>query len=104
MTEVGNGWDDMPTDAEIIDLGNGAKYTRVVDKNGTWIAINEWHLTPTGRLCGGFVPFDVQSEWLAGGRPKWTVQSYDPLTLSPSLQCTSCGHHGHIQNGRWVPA
>lgn len=34
----------------------------------------------------------------------WTVVAEDPLTLSPSLLCTECGHHGHITEGRWQPA
>jgi len=34
----------------------------------------------------------------------WTVEKLDPLTLSPSLLCRRCGHHGFIRDGRWVPA
>ena len=33
----------------------------------------------------------------------WTVVSWEPLTLSPSLRC-GCGDHGFIRDGRWVPA
>lgn len=37
--------------------------------------------------------------------PVWTVQSLDPLTISPSVHCTvergGCGAHGFIENGRW---
>jgi hypothetical protein len=36
--------------------------------------------------------------------PKWQVESWEPLTLSPSLLCRLCGLHGFIQGGRWVPA
>jgi len=32
----------------------------------------------------------------------WTVESLDPLTLSPSLLCRACGDHGFIRAGRWV--
>lgn len=102
MSEVSDkGFEALPTEA--IDLGNGSHYSKVVDKDNKWIGINEWHLSPTGKLCGGWVPFNVQSEYLAGGE-KWTVNSYDPLDLSPSLLCTACGHHGFIRQGRWVPA
>lgn len=97
------GWADLPTDI-IIDLGNDTKYSKVVDKDKKWIGINEWHLNPNGELCGGWVPFDVKSDYINPNNPtKWTVESYEPLTLSPSLQCTTCGHHGHIRNNRWEP-
>ena len=36
--------------------------------------------------------------------PVWHVDSVRPLTLSPSLLCTECGHHGFIRDGRWIPA
>lgn len=34
----------------------------------------------------------------------WQVESWDPLTLSPSLACTRCNDHGFIREGRWEPA
>lgn len=34
----------------------------------------------------------------------WTVESWEPLTLSPSILRTECGCHGYIREGRWVPA
>jgi hypothetical protein len=34
----------------------------------------------------------------------WDLVSKDPLTLSPSLLCRACGHHGFIRDGRWHPA
>lgn len=37
-------------------------------------------------------------------RPRWQVESWEPLTLSPSLLCRTCGLHGFIRAGRWVPA
>jgi hypothetical protein len=33
----------------------------------------------------------------------WDLVSESPLTLSPSLLCRTCGHHGHIRGGRWEP-
>lgn len=36
-------------------------------------------------------------------RPSWTVESWDPLTVSPSLLC-HCGDHGFIREGKWVVA
>jgi hypothetical protein len=61
------------------------------------------HLKPDGSVCEGVVTFDtpIAREQFSG--PFWQVESWDPLTLSPSLKC-HCGDHGHIQQGRWVPA
>lgn len=32
----------------------------------------------------------------------WTVESWEPLTLSPSIQTGCC--HGYIRSGRWEDA
>jgi len=34
----------------------------------------------------------------------WQVESWEPLTISPSVLCLICGDHGFIRNGSWVPA
>lgn len=34
----------------------------------------------------------------------WTVESLEPLTLSPSILRLECGCHGFIREGKWVPA
>jgi len=62
------------------------------------------HIKKDETLCEGTVMFDgpVQNE-LEPERDKWIVHSWDPLTLSPSLQC-HCGDHGFIQVGKWVRA
>jgi len=57
--------------------------------------------TLVGGDCIGSVLFDVPGSPLQG--PKWAVESWEPLTLSPSVAC-SCGDHGFIRDGRWVPA
>ena len=60
------------------------------------------HPTPDGQECAGGVTFDVpEAEGLKG--PRWTVEQWEPLTISPSIRC-SCGHHGFIRESRWVPA
>jgi hypothetical protein len=65
-----------------------------------------FHQTPEGAPCSGAVTFDgeVQQRVEASGRSTWTVESWDPLTLSPSILCQRCGHHGFIREGRWVDA
>lgn len=34
----------------------------------------------------------------------WQIESWEPLTLSPSVLCLRCGAHGFVRNGRWVRA
>lgn len=103
MTEIKNKtFEEMLAEEGSIDLGNGSFYVKSVDREGNWIAITEWHKNPQGNLCGGWVPFNVESEYINASTPKWEVISRDPLTLSPSLLC-NCGNHGFIRNGRWEP-
>jgi hypothetical protein len=52
-----------------------------------------------GPVCVNPGPDDVKY-----GRDTWTLDSEDPLTLSPSLLCTQCGDHGLVREGRGVPA
>lgn len=61
------------------------------------------HKLPDGGECEGAITFDspIARDNFSG--PFWTVESWEPLTLSPSLLC-SCGDHGFIREGRWVPA
>jgi hypothetical protein len=61
------------------------------------------HKMPDGSYCEGSITFDVPlaREFFKG--PYWKVESWDPLTLSPSLRC-HCGDHGFIQKGQWVVA
>lgn len=63
------------------------------------------HLSPAGESCVSFVTFagDVQRRVEPDRRNTWTVESRDPLTLSPSVLC-SCGDHGFIRDGRWIRA
>lgn len=77
-------------------------YDKVLDRQGNWVGIHEWHLAE-GKRCGGFVTFDTPEahEVTTEASPKWTVESRDPLTLSPSLLCRRCGHHGFLRQGLW---
>ncbi len=62
------------------------------------------HLTPGGGECMGGITFagPVQQR-IEPNKQTWTVESWDPLTISPSLLC-HCGDHGFIREGRWVVA
>lgn len=63
------------------------------------------HFSPAGVPCAGFTTFAGEVQRLVEpARPNtWDVISWDPLTISPSVLC-SCGDHGFVQGGRWVPA
>ena len=62
------------------------------------------HNTPTGDYCMGYITIESETaRRVSTGNPTWDVESWDPLTLSPSLLC-SCGDHGFIRDGRWVRA
>ena len=63
-----------------------------------------YHHNPAGEWCAGFCTFagDVQRE-VAPSATVWQVESWDPLTISPSVLC-SCGDHGFIREGRWIRA
>lgn len=89
-----------------IDLGHGVRIQFTNTDKHAPVGLIEWHIAPgIGAQCGGAVLFDLPGvAEKFPGRPLWQVQSYDPLTLTPSLLCTTCGHHGFITEGRWVPA
>lgn len=63
------------------------------------------HRKPDGTECRSAVHFDIpEMAAVVKAAGLWQVESWDPLTLSPSLLCTECGDHGFIRAGRWVPA
>lgn len=68
-----------------------------------------WHLKPDDSPCYGFIHFDTPDiRRVFGGDSFWTVESWEPLTVNPSLLCTlskgGCGDHGWIKQGKWVKA
>jgi hypothetical protein len=79
-----------PQDADLPD----------VERIGAIIA----HHHPDGTLCEGSIMFDGEvTRRLFPGRPLWAVESWEPLTLSPSV-AAPCGDHGFVRVGRWEPA
>lgn len=95
-----------PPDLERRDLGHGVSWTRsTYGPDGTWVGILVWHpCVDPDRLGAGAVLFASAPPTLAGAR--WTVEDdrAEHLTLSPSILCRTCGHHGFVRAGRWVPA
>jgi hypothetical protein len=93
-----------------------------VDKPTGALIIHARASAPHG-YCEAAITFDVP--WLLASARKgygggqaalWQVQSFDPLTVSPSLLCKApvyndegtvigeCNDHGFIREGRWVRA
>lgn len=89
-----------------------------VEKAGA--SIGHYRPDDPTRYCEGGVTFDIpQMRAVNPDGVFWTVESWDPLTLSPSLLCkaplfddvthkpipnTECGDHGFIREGKWVRA
>lgn len=101
-------WPFTDTDVQMHDLGHDMWWTKVMDADGNWIGILEWHEciasqnhTDSGLSAGG-VNFENAPESVRGAR--WHKSSDDPLTITPSILCRTCGLHGFITKGRWVPA
>ena len=103
---------------DVVDLGHGhtlvfmswspdrelnPQYDGIPDVDRFGASIEHPHAV-TGQRCVGDLTFDgeVQRQ-VAPDRARWTVESWEPLTISPSVLC-SCGDHGFIRGGQWVPA
>lgn len=50
------------------------------------------------------ITFDVPGVAEVFGEPRWTVEQWEPLTISPSILAKTCGCHGFIREGKWVSA
>lgn len=90
-----------PDDA--IDIGGG-HFIEIVLYEGEAAGINDWHRRPDGTWCKGWISFNGSAWGKQFGNVGWDVVQREPLTLTPSLACRVCGDHGHVTNGRWVPA
>lgn len=107
----------MGDDIEYTDLGHGVRYAftgwypdRELNPDYEHLPDVERYMLLLDHQCGdqrianGCTLDNLVSQILDAGRPRWQVVSWQPLTLSPSLLCRSCGLHGWIRDGRWVPA
>lgn len=77
---------------QLEDLGHGVAIQRM-RINGRLEGLAYFHGD-----CQSYIPLKPEN---AEG---WDVISEDPLTLSPSVLCRSCGFHGFIRGGKWMPA
>lgn len=79
------------------------QYDGIPDAPKAGLIIDHPH-AKTGEPCSGGLRFDVPSmRAVAPESAFWQVESWEPLTISPSVLCP-CGDHGFIREGRWVPA
>ena len=87
-----------------LDLGHDHAAVLITPEGGSHpTGMDVHHLTPDGKPCVGWIPFDVPEHERLSADRKWQVDSRDPLTVSPSLLC-NCGDHGFVREGQWVPA
>lgn len=95
-----------------LDFGHGVLGRWITDDAGNRIGLLDSHPMPNppvpGRRCMGSIYFDIPETRAAAPQhaanyAMWQLNSLEPLDVSPSLLC-SCGHHGFIRSGRWVPA
>lgn len=97
----------LPDDTVWADLGHGIEVVLVHNGDRELIGLLERHAcrTPVGStyVSVGSIPFRGASGWPEGW-PRWSVQSLEPLALTPSVQCGECGRHGVITGGQWLAA
>lgn len=87
------------------ELNPGLEHLPDVEKFGAVIE----HQTPKGEVCRHGITFDgVVARQVEKEEGLWVVESWAPLTVSPSLFCNpvagGCGDHGFIREGKWVKA
>jgi hypothetical protein len=88
-----------------IDLGGGVEITPITDEaTGERVGVMERHVCADERLSRCYVPFEGASPDLFPGPSRWGVVQDEPLTLSGSVLCRTCGKHGWIREGRWTEA
>lgn len=109
--KVADSWNgsEEPLVIHGLDLGSGvwiAPFTAAYVPDGDCAGGIVWHVHADGEPCGGSIYFvQAPGDSAAAVRQRernqvWTVESWDPLTVSPSV-LASCGLHGFIRRGRW---
>lgn len=88
-----------------VDLGYGVMVEYMRWRGHDKAGLIRTHPAPGGGQCESSAMFDLPGVREAfPNAAVWQVEQWEPLTLSPSLLCRACGHHGWIRDGRWVPA
>jgi hypothetical protein len=83
----------------VIDAGHGVSFeVRSIDGKVYGVGYQHPHQKGEPFVCSGYAPLKP------GTSDGWDLVQLEPLTISPSLLCHACGHHGFIREGKWVPA
>lgn len=88
-------WAPGLTATETRDAGHGILY-RFMLEDGK-IDCFEYEHECLGKRRSDLLP--LRPSWGTG----WYVDSEEPVTLRPSIHCRSCGLHGFMRAGRWIP-
>lgn len=90
---------DCTQDPEV-DAGHGVRFA-IRRMDGKAMGLVYWHpcTWEPATKQGDFIPFNEPPS-----RTFWDVLKEDPITLSPSLLCPICKHHGFFEEGKWRPA
>lgn len=71
--------------------------TSVTDtERGGALFIHRDKRNPEKWCIGGF-------QWRGATGPNWTLVSMEPFHVEPSIHCFTCGEHGWIRDGKWIP-
>ncbi len=80
-------------------------FSFVTDGQDRHLAVVLSHLCNNGWKRPDMLMLDlpwVNTQERFAGRRRWTVQSWEPLTLDPSYVCSECGLSGWVRKGEWV--
>jgi hypothetical protein len=76
----------------------------------TCVGLRLDHKAPGGNKCSATVSF-VNAKNMPETTDEWVVESRDPVTISPALECGQvdrfglvCDFKGSVTDGQWVPA
>ncbi|MBS3915584.1 MAG: hypothetical protein KG003_13905 [Bacteroidetes bacterium] len=89
-----------------LDLGNGVfiGWTQAEGKRIGGIITHPNPKNESGECWASFW-FDRSMFKDDDKRPVWEFNGdFEKPTLSPSFQCTDCGFHGYVRDGKWDPA
>jgi hypothetical protein len=84
--------------SDTFDLGHGHSFTPVVDMNDQLIGWVHLHRSPRGTECKSF-----RAVREGQGGPIYQIVQAKPLSLAPAIECSACGVHGRVTDGRWLP-
>ena len=85
-----------------LDDNNAIQFIRWKDDPEPYMA-NWFHRSDAkerGWCMGGFIWRIPGPDYPNQNQGLWTLDTWEPLTISPSLLC-SCGVHGFIERGAW---